>query len=106
MIPVAGARTLTVRLTPRAGRVRIVGFETDGRGQRVLKIAVAAAPVDGAANDALIRLLARLLARRLDLPESAVTLVAGASARVKRLALAGDPARIDAALRTLEGAAA
>ena len=94
----AGAQTLTVRLTPRAARDRIVGFETDARGQRVLKVAVAAAPVDGAANAALIR----LLAKQLGLPTSAVTLVAGAAARLKRLALAGDRARIDAALRALE----
>jgi uncharacterized protein (TIGR00251 family) len=92
--------TLTVRLTPRAGRDRIVGFEIDGRGQRVLKVAVAAPPVDGAANEALVA----LLAKQLGLPKSAVTLVAGASARLKRLALAGDPARLDAALRALGSA--
>jgi len=90
--------TLTVRLTPRAGRDRIVGFETDGHGQRVLKVAVAAAPVDGAANDALIK----LLAKQLGLPKSSLTVVAGAAARIKRIALAGDPARIAAALRSLE----
>jgi hypothetical protein len=89
--------TITVRLTPRAGADRIIGFATDARGQRVLKVAVAAAPVDGAANEALIK----LLAKRLDLPKSAITLVAGASARVKRLALAGDPARLAAALKAL-----
>jgi hypothetical protein len=92
-----GDPTITVRLTPRAGADRIIGFTTDARGQPVLKVAVAAAPVDGAANDALIK----LLAKRLDLPKSAITLVAGASARVKRLALAGDPARLAAALKAL-----
>ncbi len=98
----AGAPTIMVRLTPRAGRDRIVGFETDARGQRILKVAVAAAPVDGAANDALIR----LLAKQLGLPKSAITLIAGASARIKRLALAGDPTRITVALRALEGGSA
>jgi len=92
--------TLTVRLTPRAGRDRIVGFEIDGRGRRVLKVAVAAPPVDGAANAALVA----LLARQLGLPKSAVTLVAGATARLKRLALAGDPEHLAAALRALDGA--
>jgi uncharacterized protein len=101
-VAAAGDHTLTVRLTPRAGRDRIVGFETDARGQRILKVAVAAAPVDGAANDALIR----LLAKQLGLPKSAVTLIAGASARIKRLALAGDPTRITVALRALEGESA
>jgi len=63
-----------------------MGFETDVRGQRVLKVAVAAPPVDGAANQALIA----LLAKRLTIPKSSVSLVAGASARIKRLAVAGD----------------
>jgi uncharacterized protein YggU (UPF0235/DUF167 family) len=96
-VPAPGDATLTVRLTPRAGSDRILGFDTDARGQRVLKVAVAAAPVDGAANAALIK----LLAKRLDIPKSAITLVSGGSARIKRLALAGDPARLAAALQTL-----
>jgi uncharacterized protein YggU (UPF0235/DUF167 family) len=86
-----------VRLTPRAGADRIIGFDIDARGQRVLKVAVAAAPVDGAANAALIK----LLAKRLGIPKSAITLISGASARIKRLALAGDPARLAAALQAL-----
>ncbi|MBV8169889.1 MAG: DUF167 domain-containing protein [Alphaproteobacteria bacterium] len=71
---------------PRAGADRIMGFETDARGQRVLKVAVTAPPVDGAANQALIA----LLAKRLKVPKSSVSLVAGASARIKRLAVAAD----------------
>lgn len=90
-----GDHTITVRLMPRAGADRIVGFETDARGQRVLKVAVAAPPVDGAANAALIA----LLAKRLKIPKSSVALIAGATARVKRLALPPD-----ADLRVLEDA--
>jgi len=71
---------------PRAGADRIMGFETDARGQRVLKVAVTAPPVDGAANQALIA----LLAKRLKIPKSSVSLVTGASARIKRLAVAAD----------------
>jgi uncharacterized protein (TIGR00251 family) len=81
-----GDRTITVRLMPRARADRIMGFETDARGQRVLKVAVTAPPVDGAANQALIA----LLAKRLKIPKSSVSLVAGASARIKRLAVAAD----------------
>ena len=92
-----GDALITVRLTPRAGADRIVGIEHDAQGRPVLKVAVTAAPSDGAANDALIR----LLAKRLAIPKSAVTLVAGASARVKRLALAGDPVQLAARLRAL-----
>jgi uncharacterized protein (TIGR00251 family) len=95
----AGAPTVTVRLTPRARTDRIMGVEIDARGQRVLKVAVAAPPVDGKANDALIA----LLAQAFDLPKSAVTLVAGAASRTKRVALGGEPARIAARLGALAG---
>jgi uncharacterized protein len=96
-VPAPGDATITVRLTPRAGSDRIIGYDVDSRGQRVLKVAVAAAPVDGAANDALIK----LLAKRLGIPKSAITLISGASARIKRLTLAGDPAHLAAALQAL-----
>lgn len=84
---------LAVRLTPRGGAARIEGV-ADWDGQPVLKVRVAAPPVDGAANDALVA----FLARALGLPRSAVVLVAGDRARVKRLALKGDglPARLAA----------
>ena len=95
----AGAAPITVRLTPRARPDRILGIEHDARGLSVLKVAVAAPPVDGAANAALIA----LLAKQFGLPKSAVTLVSGATARTKRISLAGDPAHIAAVLRTLEG---
>jgi uncharacterized protein YggU (UPF0235/DUF167 family) len=87
---------LAVRLTPRGGAARVEGIA--GRdGQPCLKLRVAAPPVDGAANAALVA----LLARRLDLPPSAITLVAGARARVKRLHLRGAPADIAARLAVL-----
>jgi uncharacterized protein YggU (UPF0235/DUF167 family) len=86
-----GGVELAVRLTPRGGTARIEGV-ADRDGQPVLKVRVSAAPVDGAANDALVA----LLARAVNLPRSAVTLVAGERARLKRLRLAGDdlPARL------------
>ena len=69
-----------VRLTPRAGVDRI-----DGVIQGVLKARVAAPAVDGAANEALIR----LLAAELDVPRSDVRLVSGATARRKVIAIDG-----------------
>ena len=66
-----------VRLTPRAGRDgvdRVAGGELHCR--------VAAAPAGGAANAALLR----LLARELDLPPSALRLVSGATTRQKVVA--------------------
>ena len=47
---------LTVRVTPRAGRSAVAGVR-DG----MLLVKLAAAPVDGAANDALLALLSEVL---------------------------------------------
>lgn len=69
-----------VRVQPRASRSEVVGV----RGER-LRVRVAAPPVDGAANDEL----RRLLASRLGLPPSAVTVVRGAASRDKRVRVEG-----------------
>ena len=76
---------LTVRLTPRGGRDAIEGWTRDADGRPMLKARVAAAPVDGAANAALIGLVAKALGR----PASTVRLVGGAAARIKRLEIEG-----------------
>lgn len=86
---------LTVRLTPRGGQDRIEGWSADLAGRPLLKVRVAAPPVDGAANAALVALIAKALGR----PRSAVTLVSGESARIKTLALEGvDEAALAAVL--------
>lgn len=77
---------LTVRLTPKGGRDAIEGIERLADGQAVLKARVRAAPREGAANAALIR----LIAKALGVPPRAVALAAGATSRIKRLAIAGD----------------
>jgi uncharacterized protein YggU (UPF0235/DUF167 family) len=66
---------LTVRVTPRAARE---GVARDADG--TVRVRVTAAPVDGAANAAVVR----ALASALDLPARDVTLVAGATGRVKQ----------------------
>ena len=68
---------VVVRLTPRAGRDAIDGVDAEGR----LRVRVAAPPVDGAANESLVR----LLAVALDIPRSAVVIESGTTARVKRI---------------------
>ena len=82
---------LTVRLTPSAGRSGIDGVAEAG-GRAVLKIRVAAPPVDDAANAALVA----FLAEALSVPKSAVRLTAGRRARIKTLRIDGPdlPARL------------
>jgi hypothetical protein len=89
--------TLTVRLTPRAARDDIAGCEPRDDGREVLRARVRAAPEEGRANAALIR----LLADALDVTASAVTLVAGSGGRTKTLAIAGDPQALSARLAAL-----
>ncbi len=71
----------TVRLTPRGGADRIDGVGEDGE----LRARVAAPPVDDAANHALIR----LVARELGVGSGRVSIVAGAGARRKTIAVSG-----------------
>lgn len=88
-----------VRATPRGGRDAIDGVEALSDGRRVLKIRVRAVPEDGAANEGV----RRLLAKALRLPASAVSLEAGASARLKTFLIAGDGAALAAQLAILTG---
>jgi len=71
---------LRVRLTPRAGRSQIDGWDGD-----LLRVRVAAPPVEGKANDALLR----LLAEALGVPPSRLRLVRGRTSREKVVAVEG-----------------
>ena len=84
-LAVDGGVAVAVRLTPKGGRDAIDGIETLADGRAVLKARVRAAPSEGEANDALVR----LIAKALGVPPRDVTLAAGAGARVKRLVIAG-----------------
>ncbi len=75
---------ITVRLTPRADRDAVGGFEAGAAGE-VLRVRVTAPPADGRANAALVR----LLASRLGVPLSDVRVVAGLGARTKVVAVDG-----------------
>ncbi len=68
-----------IRLTPRGGADRV-----DGVADGALRVRVAAAPVDGAANDALIR----LLASELHVPRDAIRVVTGFTGRRKLVEIA------------------
>lgn len=91
---VADGIALAVRLTPKGGRDAIDGIERLADGRAVLKVRVRAAASEGAANAALVRLMARSLA----VAPGRVSVVAGETARVKRLAIAGPGPALAAAL--------
>ena len=65
---------LRVRVQPRASRTEIVGPYGNA-----VKVRLAAPPVEGAANEAL----ARFIARHLGVPRSAVSIESGATSRSK-----------------------
>jgi uncharacterized protein len=76
---------LIIRLTPRGGRDAVEGWARDENGRPYLKARVTAPPVEGAANAALEKLIAKTLNR----PRSAVRIVTGEQARVKQLEIDG-----------------
>ena len=67
-------------MIPRAGRSGIAGLR-----EGALLVKLAAAPVDGAANQELIA----LLAKALRIPKRDITIVLGERARTKRVRIAG-----------------
>jgi uncharacterized protein YggU (UPF0235/DUF167 family) len=96
---VEGGVLVHVRLTPRGGRDAIEGVETLADGRTVLKARVRAAPEEGRANAALLK----LLAEAAGLPASRAELAGGATARLKRIRLSGETtALVDALQSTLE----
>ena len=76
--------SIRIRLTPRGGRDSVVGWEGE-----VLRVRVAAPPVEGRANEALLNLLARHLA----VPRRDLILTHGAASRHKTVVVV----RLDAA---------
>ena len=94
---VAGGVALAVRLTPKGGRDAIDGVELLADGRSVLKVRVRVAPSEGEANDALCR----LIAKAVGVPPRDVALVAGATARVKRLTISGYGPTLIAALEKI-----
>ena len=75
-----GAVRFAVRVQPRNARSAVVGVHAGA-----LKVKLNAAPVDGAANDELLTLLAEWL----EVPARSVTIVSGGSARAKTIAVDG-----------------
>ena len=84
------AISFAVRVQPRASRSGVVG-QLDG----ALKIRLAAPPVDGEANEELIRLLAKLF----DAPRQRIAILSGQSSKNKVVIVSG--ISVDEASRVL-----
>lgn len=91
---------VTVRLTPKGGRDAIDGIETLSDGNTVLKARVRAAPHEGAANDALCR----LLAKAAGVPPRNVEIASGAASRIKRVKIVGETRALRTALEKIADA--
>lgn len=71
---------LSIRVQPRASRTEVAGLHGD-----TLRVRLSAPPVDGAANEALLK----FLAEKLSVRRSAVQLISGATSRSKLVSVAG-----------------
>lgn len=87
-----GRITLTLHIQPGAKKTEFAGLHGDA-----LKIRLAAPPVDGKANEALVKFLAEVL----HLPKSAVTLKSGQTSRRKVLEVSGATTASIAGLGTI-----
>lgn len=86
----------TVRVTPKASRDALGGSIVTSDGRSAVAIRLAAAPVDGAANKALIG----FLAKTLSVPKSRVRIVSGESSRLKIVEVDGASAAALEALKS------
>jgi uncharacterized protein (TIGR00251 family) len=81
---------LAVRVTPRSAKPGIAGWRSGADGRQELELRVAETPADGAANEAVVR----LLARALRISRSEVTIISGHASRHKRVAVPYEPGEI------------
>ena len=94
-----GRVRLALRVTPRASRPGLAGVVAASDGRTALAIRVAAPPADGAANLAVVA----VLAEALGVGRSAVTIAGGATSRFKQVEIHGDPAALVERLRLAIG---
>lgn len=92
--------SIALRVTPRGGRDGIDGIEQLSDGRSVLKVRVRAIADAGEANRAVLV----LLAKSLRVPKASISLLSGATSRLKQVAVEGDPARLTEALREIASA--
>jgi len=93
---VPGGIRLRLKVQPKARREAIAGSAPDPEGA-ALKVSVGAPPEDGKANAAVIA----LLAEKLGVAKSAISVVSGATDRRKLVEIRGDETDLRAALDAL-----
>ena len=72
---------LAIRVTPRSAKPGIGGWRDEGDGRESLEVRVAESPADSAANEAVVK----LLAKALGVSRAEVKIVSGAASRHKRV---------------------
>ena len=77
---------LPIRVTPRSAKPGIGGWRAGADGREELEVRVAEAPADGAANEAVVR----LLSKALGINRAEVRIVSGTTSRHKRVAVPFD----------------
>jgi uncharacterized protein YggU (UPF0235/DUF167 family) len=77
---------LTVRATPRGGRDALDGLGVDASGRRYWQVRVRVAPEEGAANRAVLGLVADMLG----VPLRDIRIAGGETSRIKRLQISGN----------------
>ena len=80
LTPVSGGVQFPVRIQPRASSSGVVGVHGDA-----LKVRVTAPPVDGSANEMLVK----VLATTFGVPAKAITILSGATSRTKLVRVEG-----------------
>jgi uncharacterized protein len=86
------ACVIAIRVTPRSSKPGVGGWRKDADGREELEVRVSAAPTDGEANAAVVK----LLARELGVPKGSIKIVGGETSRHKRVALAVEEAALRA----------
>ena len=78
---------VAIRVTPRSAKPGIRGWRVGADGREELEVRVAEAPTDGAANEAVVR----LLAKALGISRSELSIISGQTGRHKRVAIPFKP---------------
>ena len=97
LVTSATTNRVRVRLTPKSARDELDGLEVLSDGTSVLAARVRAVPEKGAANLAL----ETLLAKRLGVARTRVSVVSGSTSRIKTVAIEGDAEIVAASLKAL-----